>query len=121
MPYLTKDDILRATDVDTDDLEVPEWGGTVRVRGLDALYMRELMQTGFVNASSGQVDLSKLDLPGLVARSIVDEAGNRVFDAKDVKQLASKSFAPLMKIATKALQLSGIATAEEDTEKNLSD
>jgi len=118
MPYLTKGDILQATDVDTDDLEVPEWGGTVRVRGLDALYMRELMQTGFVDATSGQVDLGKLDLPGLVGRSIIDEAGNPVFDARDVKQLASKSFAPLMKIATKALQLSGIATAEEEEEKN---
>ncbi len=34
MGLLTKDDILGADDLATEDVEVPEWGGCVRVRAL---------------------------------------------------------------------------------------
>ena len=33
MPYLTRDDILQAVDLKYEDVQVPEWGGVVRVRG----------------------------------------------------------------------------------------
>jgi hypothetical protein len=32
--YLTRDAILQAPDLQGEDVAVPEWGGTVRVRGL---------------------------------------------------------------------------------------
>ena len=35
MSLLSKEAILAAQDLPSEDVEVPEWGGTVRVRGLD--------------------------------------------------------------------------------------
>ena len=34
MTYLSRDAILQREDIKTEDVEVPEWGGTVRVRGM---------------------------------------------------------------------------------------
>ena len=116
MALLTREQILQATDVDIEEVDVPEWGGTVRVCALDALYIQRLIQSGFVSASSGQADMSKLDIIDLACRSIVDENGEPMLSKNDVKALGRKSFAPLMRVAVKALQLTGFAANEEESE-----
>ena len=118
MAYLTKEQILQATDVDVEELEVLEWGGVVRVCALDALYIQRLIQSGFINAQTGAADMSKLDIIDLAARSIVDENGEALFSRNDIKALSKRSFAPLMRVATKALQLTGFGAEDEDTAKN---
>ena len=37
MTYLSRDAILQREDIKTEDVEVPEWGGTVRVRGMSGV------------------------------------------------------------------------------------
>ena len=119
MPYLTKGDILQATDVDVAAVEVPEWGGSVLVRGLDAQYVTDMMASGFINAESGAADVSKLNLRELAQRSMVDEDGKLLFKRNEVNELGKKSFSAIMRVATKALALSGFSADEDtgDTEK----
>jgi hypothetical protein len=116
MAYLTKEQILQATDVDVEEIEVPEWGGVVRVCGLDAQYVQRLIQSGFIDARSGNADIGKLDLIELAARSLVDEKGEALLTRNEAKTLGKKSFAPLMRVATKALQLTGFAADEDEDE-----
>ena len=37
MTYLSRDTILQREDIVTEDVEVPEWSGTVRVRGMSGV------------------------------------------------------------------------------------
>ena len=121
MAYLTKGDILQATDVDVEPVEVPEWSGSVLVRGLDAQYVTDLMSSGFIDATTGTADIGKLDLKELAQRSMVDENGALLFKRNEVNELGKKSFSAIMRVATKALELSGFASeddaSEDDTEK----
>ena len=115
MAYLSKDQILEIADVDTADVDVPEWGGVVRVRGLDASYVNSLFTRGFVN-SSGSPDMTKLDFVDLAARSIVDEQGNRMFSRNEIKRMGEKSFGAISRIAQKSLELSGLSSKDESTD-----
>lgn len=121
MDYLTREQILAVSDIDVADVEAPEWGGTLRVKGLDAKYVQGLFQSGFVNAS-GNADVSKLDFVDLAARSIVDENDKQMFSREQMKQMGNKSFGVISRIAQKALELSGLSSSEEsdgDAEKNV--
>jgi hypothetical protein len=114
MALLTKEQILQATDVDIEEIEVPEWDGKVRVCGLDAQYVQRLIQSGFINPRTGEADMAMLDLIDLAARSLVDEDGEPLLSRSEAKTLGKRSFAPLMRVATKALQLSGLTAEDED-------
>lgn len=116
MALLTKEQILQATDVDIEEIEVPEWGGVVRVCGLDAHYVQRLIQSGFIDQSSGEADMGKLNLIDLAARSLVDEKGEQLLTRTEAKALGKKAFAPLMRVATKALQLTGFGADADETE-----
>jgi len=87
MKLLTRDAILQAQDLPTQDVEVPEWGGTVRVRALtgaerDAFEQSIVEQRG----KSTRMNLQNVRAK-LVALTVVDENGNRIFSDADAKLL----------------------------------
>lgn len=107
MTYLSKDDILKADDLPAEDVEVPEWGGIVRVRGLtgterDGFEFR--VAAAQKNGVMGDIDLRA----SLVARCLVDEDGKRMFTDKEVARLGAKSGAALDRIFDKVSDLSGM-------------
>ena len=55
MTYLSRDTILQREDIKTEDVEVPEWGGTVRVRGMSGVE-RDAFEAGLIQqpATNGQ-------------------------------------------------------------------
>ena len=119
MTLLSKEQILQATDVDVGEIEVPEWGGRVRVIAPNALYMQRLIQSGFINPQTNQVDMSKIDFIDLAARSLVDDNNEPLLTRKEAQALARKSWSALAAIATKAMELSGFSSDEdEDDAKN---
>lgn len=116
MSTLTRDLILRAVDIKTARIDVPEWGGSVLVRGMTA-FERDTM----LNA----VDPKKEGIPDsqlkafLCAHCIVDEHGNSIFSDEDIHRLQAKNPIILDRIANRILRLSGVgADAVEDIEKN---
>lgn len=114
MALLTRDAILQAKDLPTEDVEVPEWGGTVRVRALtgaerDAFEQSIIEQRG----KSTKMNLQNMRAK-LVALTVVDEEGNRIFSDEDAKLLGQKSASALNRIFEVAQRLSGLTPADVD-------
>ena len=82
---LTKDQILGAVDFKYEEVDVPEWGGSVRLRGLSASERDEF------EASIGVTqDLTNMR-SRLVVNCLTDEEGNRLFKNSEAKQLGDKN------------------------------
>lgn len=115
---LTKDNIMNADDIETLPVDVPEWGGSVIVKSLSG-NERDWIESKIYQSSQEKgyvVDIRA----ALVAMSVIDESGNRVFTEEDVEWLGKKSAIALNRIADVARKMSGMAVgAEEEAEKNL--
>lgn len=111
---LTRDQILTAQDIQTEEVHVPEWGGTVLVRALDG-EERDSLEASMIQGKgkNAQVNLKNLRAK-LVARSIVDESGKRLFEDGDIPALAKKSAAALNRVYEVAQRLSGITPEDVD-------
>ena len=115
MPYLTREQILKADDLPTEDVEVPEWGGVVRVRALTGAE-RDALEAAVLDVRGKNVRVRLENARALiVAMSVVDEDGNRLFSDKDVKALGQKSAAALDRVASVAMRLAGLT--KEDLEE----
>ena len=64
------------------------------------------------NQKDGSVDMSCFT-PALLAYSVVDEAGNRMFDEADVARLAKFNSSVFLKLSEVARKLNGLSGAEE--------
>lgn len=111
MAYLTHDQVLGADDLVAEDVEVPEWGGTVRVRMLTGTE-----RDAFEEAVHG--DGKKNNLANFRARlaalCMVDEQGNRLFGDNEVKQLGKKSSAALSRVFNVAIRLNKFSKTDVD-------
>ena len=105
---LSKDAILGAADVVTEEVAVPEWGGDVLVRGLTGserdAFESESVQT---NGRNTKMNLRNVRAR-LVVLSVVDEEGKRLFGFHDIEQLGEKSARALDRIFAVAMRLSGL-------------
>jgi len=117
---LTREEILQADDLPVEDVDVPEWGGTVRVRTLSGAE-RDRFE-GSITEQRGKKIKVKADniRAKLVALSVVNEKGQPVFDEGDVRQLGKKSAKALDRVFDVAQRLSGISDEDvEELAKNL--
>jgi hypothetical protein len=105
-----RDEILGRDDLPVEVVPVPEWGMDVRVRALsgaerDAYEASCMKKTG----AKGAVEMTFENVRArLVARSVVDEAGARVFTDADVVALGGKNAAALNRLFEVAQRLSGL-------------
>jgi hypothetical protein len=116
---LSKADILGAQDLESITVEVPEWDGSVIVRTLTGTE-RDAFETQLVKVVDGKrvPDLDNLRAK-LLAATLVDEAGNSLFEPGDFAALGGKRAAALDRIFTVAQRLNGMAPdAVEDAAKN---
>jgi hypothetical protein len=112
MPLLKRDDILQAPDLMTEEIEVPEWGGTVRVRGLTGTE-RDQFENSVVEMRGKKVQVEMHNIRAkLAALSIVDENGRRLFSDADVEALGGKSASALDRVFSAAQRLSGLSTTD---------
>lgn len=124
MEFLTKDAIEKAPDLQSEPVEVPEWNGTVLVRGLTAADKDKLMQAASIDAPPGkrdadgnpiekEVDISVYRLQ-VVARSLVDQSGTRLFGDDEIHLLGAKDSEAVERIFRVAQRLSKLR--REDVE-----
>lgn len=113
MVLLSRDQILNADDLKTEDVTVPEWGGTVRIRTLtgterDAFEasMVEMKKDGSVKRQVENVRAR------LVTLCIINEAGEQVFNNADVRLLGNKSAAALDRVAAAAQELNAFSDSD---------
>ena len=121
MSLLSKTAILAAQDLQTEDVEVPEWGGTVRVRSFTGRE-RDAFEASMVR---GEGRDRKVDLTNMRARlvglTVIDETGQRLFTDDEVDLLGAKSGAALDRVFAVAQKLNGLSGADvEELSKNSS-
>lgn len=117
---LSKDQILEASDLKTEPVDVPEWNGSVNVRTMTGAD-RDAFEASLVTVdASGKVsqNLDNMRVKLLVV-TVVDDNGNRLFDEGDIAMLGRKSTAAIERVYAAAARLNGIgAKAEADAAKN---
>jgi hypothetical protein len=112
---LSRDAILAADDIQVEDVEVPEWGGIVRVRGLSGTE-RDAFEAASLQGRGKNVQVNLRNLRArLVQKAVVDERGELLFRPVDVEQLGRKSAAALQRLFEPAARLSGLT--EDDMEE----
>ena len=117
MGILTRDGILKHKDIATEQVEVPEWGGYVLVRGLTGRE-RDAFEEKMLERKRGkrsrEVNLDNMRAK-LTVLSVVDEAGALLFSEGDLDALGNKSAAALSRVFDVAQRLSGLR--DEDLEE----
>lgn len=106
MGLLSRDAILRAKDGKTADVQVPQWGGTVRVRGWTVAERNE-----YTKRLEKKEDTLLLGA-WLVATLAVDDAGGPLFTAADVEALATRD-AQALDLVTDAIYKLNTVTKKE--------
>jgi hypothetical protein len=115
MAYLTRDVILQADDLLVEDVEVPEWGGVVRVRGLTGAE-RDDFEASVVEQRGKKTRLNMQNFRAkLVVRVAINGDGQRLFTDKDASLLGRKSAAALQRVFEVAQRLSGLS--DQDVEE----
>jgi len=117
--FLSRDEIFDISDIETEDVPVPQWGGRiVRVQALTGKERDrfEAEINGFARGGSGKKKNFDNFRARLVVASVVDpNSGHLMFGASDVAKLGSKSSKALSVIADVAQRLSGLS--DEDAEE----
>jgi len=110
--FLTKQQITEAQDRKFVEVEVPEWGGTVRLASLNADDAVE--QEALVRKSKEGVPAVN-PLTTLLAASIVDSEGNRLFSQSELAALGKRSPRILARLVTAVQKLNGDMVEEVNT------
>jgi tartrate dehydratase beta subunit/fumarate hydratase class I family protein len=116
---LTREQILAVQDITQETVEVPEWGGSVYVRGMtgterDAFEQKILVQKGKKREANMDMFRAKL-----IAYSVCDEKGELLFAEEDIEALGKKSASALQRIFDVAMRLSGLSPDDaEELTKN---
>lgn len=117
---LSKDQILEADDLKSEEVQVPEWNGSVLVRtmtGADRDSFESSLVT--IKPDGSRVPNYTNMRAKLVAMTVVNESGGRMFDETEVDRLALKSAAALKRVYEAAERINGVGqAAQADAEKN---
>ncbi|MFA5161867.1 MAG: hypothetical protein WC421_06440 [Elusimicrobiales bacterium] len=109
---LNKEQIKSVSDLETQDVEVPEWGGTVRLKSLTGAE-RDRFEAGVVQGQGRNTTVNMQNLRAkLVAQSAIGEDGKPLFTEEDVKWLGEKSAKALNRLFNAAQQLSGLSESD---------
>jgi len=110
--YLTREAIFAVNDIQREEVSVPEW----KTNGVEMMLVqgmsgkeRDELEASMIKGKgkNAQVNLENLRAK-VVARSAVDEEGNKIFTDADIPALAMKSAAALNRVYEVAQRLSGI-------------
>ena len=111
MTLLSKDSILNSNDIPNDVVEVPQWGGSVKVRGMTA-GERDRFEDMIRTKGLGALRAT------LAGMCIIDEDGKRLFTDIEVNKLADKSAEALDLVVEVASRLSGLTQEDADFLEN---
>jgi hypothetical protein len=119
MTILTREQILEAQDIEVREIDVPEWGGIVKIR---ALTLREREEYDSWLFSTNKLD-STTSRARLLSMAIVGDDGNPIFTEGDIKALAKKNSKICVRLSYIVQKLSGMTPGaiQEMTEDFLAD
>ena len=102
------EEILNRDDFTFEELEVPEWGGTIRIRSLSGNE-----RTKITNMVQKRKDGDGM-FEQVVIFAAVDENGKRIFRDDHLAALKEKSATVSQRIGQKVLELSGFTNPTEN-------
>jgi hypothetical protein len=112
MGILDKAAILAAQDIKYEVVAVPEWGGDVRVRSMTGCD-RDAWEQALMASRSSDAKANFDNIRArMVALSVVDESGARLFDEADIVALGGKSAKALDRVYEAATRLNAIGDEE---------
>lgn len=112
--YLSKSDILGANDLQREEVEVPEWGGTVMIRSFTA-DAKDAMEHKLFQISKTGVGIRA----AYVGLALVDDKGQRLFKDEEISMLGTKYAGAVDRVFEKVARLNRITQQDvEDLEKN---
>lgn len=115
MDLLTKEQIIASEDLNHEDVEVPEWGGSVRVTAMSGS-ARDAFEDTLVKRVGDKVEQDLGNYRAKVcAACMVDESGTRMFSAKEVRALGDKSAIALERVFDVADRLNGLTRGSVET------
>ena len=119
---LTKDQILKADDMVTQAVEVPEWGGVVTVAGMTGTE-RDAFEQSIVDTRGKSTKTNLANIRArLCAMTMVDDKGERLFADSEIKALGKKSAKALDRVFAVAQELNGMSPGDvEELAKNSED
>jgi hypothetical protein len=118
MSFLTREQILNADDGKFVDVDVPEWGGTVRVRSLTA-GQREAWEQYVKLSEAEEVSEDEVEpkfmftlRSALLSMCLTDETNEPLFTSGDIGEIANKDSTIVIKLFSAAKQLNAITKAD---------
>jgi hypothetical protein len=107
------DEIVEAQDIQFTEVEVPEWGGTIRLGSLDA---GELIN--FIEANDGPAKRNA----GLrlIIKSLVNEDNKRIGTDAHLEHFKKKNAKVCSRLVDEILKLNGLDAKGKDVPKNIS-
>ena len=101
---LTREAIIAAADITDEIVEVPEWGGAVKVRGMSVADRTALLEK-IIDEKTEKIDQEKATLVAFIVGVVEPK-----FTEADFPALRQKSAAALDRVTAAFLKLSGIDT-----------
>ncbi len=116
---LSKEQILSSKDITTEAVDVPVWGGEVKVKLMTGLE-RDAFEQSITETKGGLVKQNLANIRAkLVVRTVVDDNGDRVFDDKDAAELGKKSSTAIITVFDVSAKLNGLSGEDvEELAKN---
>ena len=120
MGLLNKDVIWQVQDLTYEDVHVPEWGGSVRIRALSGAE-RDQFETKSIITKGNDRQVNTRNLRArLIAATAINEDGSPLFEPQDVIHLGQKSARALERLFDVARKLSGMTPEDvKDLTENL--
>ena len=116
---VSRDAVEAAQDLESEEVDVPEWGGIVYVRGLTAAERDDFEASCLISPGKQQTLNLKNMRAKLVVLSVVDEHGERIFSDADAEMLGGKCAAVVDRLFSIAQRLSGLSDTDvEELTKN---
>lgn len=113
--YLSRDDILAAPSRQYRDVDVPGWGGTVRVRSLTGTE-RDAFESSLTVTRGGKQKSNTANFRArLVSLCLVDEDDKLLFSQADIAALGSKSVADLQAVFDVCNEMNNISDDDIDS------
>ena len=109
---LDREAILKANDIEKREVYIPEWGGSVYVRGMTGRE-RDQFEATIIRQRGRNTEINMKNARAkLVVMCTVDQEGNHLFTDADVALLSEKSAKALDRIFVVAQELSGITRGD---------
>lgn len=115
MKILNRAEILAAQDLKTETVNVPEWGGAVILQGGTGEERDTFEESIMVGKGQNRDVNTKRLRVKLLAKSIVDAAGSKLFSESDIEALSRKSAVVIERLFKVAQRLWGLSKEDVDS------